>query len=108
MSTSRIGEGQMNEETPYFELLYLTIEFYDYILLKTFMENYHHLKAVHANYVYRFNVIAIKTPIAFLAAFDKMILLTYLKKTRAGTATKFVKKKNIASEMCLASIKTYI
>lgn len=69
------------------------------------MENYY-LKAVIANYIYRFNAIAIKTPIAFLAAFDKLILLTYLKKKIIGT--KYGKRKNTASKMGLTSIKTYI
>lgn len=57
------------------------------------MENGHYLKAIIANYVYRINAIAIKTPIAFLAVFDKLILLTYLKKVRASIAMKFMKKR---------------
>lgn len=65
-------------------------------------------KLLLQNYEYRVNAIVIKTPTVFLAASDKFILLTYLKKVRASTAMKFMKKKNTASEMCLASIKTYI
>lgn len=66
------------------------------------------MKVVTAYYLYRVNAIVSKTPTAVLAAFDKLILFTYLKKVRAGIVMKFMKKKNTASEMCLASIKTYI
>jgi len=57
------------------------------------MENYHYLKAVLANYVYRVNAIVMKTPTAFLASFDKLILLTYLKKVKGQYSHKIHEEK---------------
>lgn len=41
---------------------------------KKCMENYHYLKAINANYLYKVKAIAIKTPTALTVTFDKLIL----------------------------------